>query len=172
MFQDGSSPSWDTRTEKFSCRQKSQIVLKNKRICPSSCPLSLHKALISCTRAPDLNCHRAALFITRALRPAEIQPAEAVLEMNQSRYGTRAANCWAASGACTRVSLPVETATWREETAFASSESLYCTWKRRGIDIEVLICWVSAIKASSELARMRGDFIMGGVIWILAHDMF
>lgn len=170
MFQDG-SPSWDTRTEKSSCPQKSQIFRKNRRSCPSSFPLSLHKALISCTRAPNLNCHRAALFSTRALRPAEIQPAEAVLEMNQSRYWTRAADCRAASGACTHASLPVETATWRTETAFASSESLYCTWKRRGIDIEVLICLVSAIKASSELARMRSGFIMGGVIWILAHDM-
>lgn len=89
--------------------------------------------------------------------------------MNQSRYGTRAADRWAAPGACTYVSLPVETATWREKIAFASSERLYSTWKRRRVDTRVLMCLVSAIEARADLAKVRSGFIMGGVIWIFAH---
>ena len=89
--------------------------------------------------------------------------------MNQSHYGTRAANRWAAPGACTCMSLPVETATWKEEIAFASSQRFYPTWKRRRIDTEALMCLVSAIKATAELAKIRSGFIMGGVNWILAR---
>ena len=70
------------------------------------------------------------------------------------------------------MSLPVETATWREEIAFASSERLYSTWKRRRIDTRVLMCVVSVIKARADLAKMRSGFIMGGVIWILARALF